>query len=393
MGFLYIDYRGNEKIRHSYSAGQDFDRNPYAFYLRRVLGWSEKDSKASLLFGRALESAIQFYHENNGQGAVEEFERLWVVHKGKDALVYTKRERDWDPLNRAGREMMKLYAIRQPSLPMPMSTRFQREFTREVFPGDPKFGGIEFYGKLDAMPSVDPYHPLLTKIEWQEKYGLFRPVIVDIKTSGQDFADTPGICAYDIQLRTYSWLTGKRDVAFLWFKKNLHELKKGTSVTLLEDAGDCFKAGEEAVVAYTSEKEGTFVVHDDLAMEEMEKFVGESPNTKEGKIRRMEFLENATTKVSPGILTRQRLQFNSGIVSIESAEDAGCHIGNQIARIVAARESRVWENTFGVRFPHDDRKDPFFRAFILNDSMFRDQFFEKNGEEPMDDFGESDGEE
>lgn len=388
MGFLFVDYKGQPKFRHSYSAGVEFDANPLKFYLRRIVGWGEKDTKAALLFGRALESAIQFFHENNGEGAAEEFARLWIVHKDKDELVYTKRERNWESLNRAGREMMQLYKIRQPGLPMPMSTRFQREFTREVFPGDPKFGGIEFYGKLDAMPSVDPYHPLLTKIEWQDKYGLVRPVIIDIKTSGQDFSDSPGICAHDIQLRSYSWLTGKRDVGFLWFKKNLHEIEKGTSVTVLQDRGP-FKAGEEAVVAHSNETDGTFIVHDDFVMDEMKKFVGDKPTTKESKVRKMEFLENAATKVSPADLTRQRLQFNSGIVSIESAEDVGRHIGNQIARIVAAWDSKTWPNTFGVRFPHDDCQDPFFRAFIQNDTMFRDSFFEKKGEEPMDDFGEA----
>ena len=75
MGFLFVDYKGNQKVRHSYSAGQEFDRNPYLFYLRRIVGWGEKDTKAALLFGRALESAIQFFHENNGAGGVEEFDR------------------------------------------------------------------------------------------------------------------------------------------------------------------------------------------------------------------------------------------------------------------------------------------------------------------------------
>lgn len=388
MGFLYVNYEGNEKSRHSYSAGQEFDDNPRKYWLRRLQGWSERDMKASLLFGRALEDAIQFYHDNNGKGGIEEFERLWIVNQSKDALVYTMRERDWASLNRAGREMMMLYAIRQPSLPMPLATRFQREFTREVYPGDERLGGIEFFGKLDAIPRVDPHHPLLTKIEWKEEYGLYRQVITDIKTAGTDFDVMPGQVAQDLQLRMYSWLTGFRDVAFLWFKKNLHELQKGTSITLLKDAGS-FKAGDEAVVAYTNEEEGTWIVKDDFVMEEMKKYVGDKPTTKEGKAKRMEFLQNVATVCTPDVLTRQRLQYSSGFVSIEKAEDAGHIIGNQISNIVAARERNIWVDKFGVRFPHDNRKDPFYRAFNLNDEEFRKTMFEKKGEEPMDDFGEA----
>src|SRR5258708_5704570 len=237
MGFLYINSNGDEITRHSYSAGLEFDQSPIKFYLRRILGWRERDSKAALLFGRALESAIQFYHEHDGHGGVEEFVRLWVVHKANDKLVYTAREGNWESLNRAGMEMMKLYAIRQPSLPIPLNTRFQRDFLKEVFPGHERFGGIDFYGKLDAMPNAAPDHPMLVPIPWKESYGLFRPLIVDIKTSGVDLDDTKGIVAHDLQLRTYSWLTGIFDVAFLWFKKSGHELQKGTSITLLEDAG------------------------------------------------------------------------------------------------------------------------------------------------------------
>lgn len=393
MGILYVDYKGNEKFQHSYSAGQEFDQCPYKFYLRRILGWSEKDTKAALLFGRALEDAIQYYHEHNGQGGVEEFTRLWANAKDKP-LIYTTRERDWASLLRAGQEMMQLYAIRQPLLPMPLSTRFQRQFSKEMFPGDARLGGIELYGKLDAIPAVDPAHPMLEKLEWKPEYGAFRQVIVDIKTSGVDFDETPGIVINDLQLRTYSYLTNIRDVAFIWFKKNLHELEKGTSVTLLKHAGESMKPGDEAVVAAVEkEDEGeswVYLVKNDTELDEMKKFLGEvKATTKEGKALKQQWLENAATYAPASSVTRQRLQFNTGIVSFDSAQDAGRISGNQIARIADAWDRKIWPNTFGIRFPHDDRQDSYFRAFVLNDKTFRDATFQQKGEEPMEDFGEA----
>src|SRR5208282_485889 len=133
MALLYINASGKEMTRHSYSGGLEFDHCPWKYYLHRIMGWKEKDNKAALLFGRAIEDAIEFYHAVGGKKDVaeEEFIRLWSMCKDKE-LTYTKKEVNWDSLMRAGREMMRLYIIRQPSLPVPMDTIFQRQFTKEV---------------------------------------------------------------------------------------------------------------------------------------------------------------------------------------------------------------------------------------------------------------------
>ncbi len=144
---------------------------------------------------------------------------------------------------------MKLYALRQPSLPIPLGgqTVFQREYAKEVFPGDETYGEIEDMGKLDIIAFVAPDHPLLPKLNWRPEYGAFRPIIVDIKTAGNDFPEQYGIAAHDTQLRRYSWLSGIRDVSLLWFVKKGLTIQKGYSVTLLEDAG-FMKAGLEISV-------------------------------------------------------------------------------------------------------------------------------------------------
>lgn len=386
MAYLYINAKGKPWRKHSYSAGNTYDQCPLKYYLQKVMGWREKNSRARFELGRAFESAIQFYHESQGNrdGAIKFFLTQWEPFREKD-LQYTRVEKDWATCARIGTDWLKLYAIRQPSLPIPLGglTVFQREYAKEVFPGDPNYGEIEDAGKLDVIAYVQPDHPLLPRLEWKPEYGAFRPLIVDIKTAGADFPEQYGIAAYDTQLRRYSWLSGIRDVALLWFVKKALAINKGYSVTLLEDVGD-LKAGTEAVVAGVDE-EGIWLLANDFMVEEMERVQGKkngkTEQTKEAKARRDAWLEENATFAGEESLTKQRLQFNAGYVSIESAEDAGRIAQAQIVKIVNATQQDIWTNTFGVRYPHDDRSDPYFRAFVLNDKMFRDQNFTKTDEE------------
>ena len=217
MGFLYLNRNGVPWRKHSYSAGNTFDQSQLKYFLQKIQGWKERDNKASFLFGRALEESIQFHHDHNGIGAVEDFKRRWEMHKETKDLRYTKAEKDWETLLLDGIEMIKLYIIRQPSLPIPLggAAVFQREYSKEVFPNDPVYGEIEDAGKLDIVSYVEPGHPLLAKLDWRPEYGVLRPVIVDIKTAAVDFPENAGMSAFDLQLRRYSWLSGIRDVSLL----------------------------------------------------------------------------------------------------------------------------------------------------------------------------------
>jgi PD-(D/E)XK nuclease superfamily len=391
VAFLYINTRGVPHKKHSYSAGNDYDQCGLKYYLKRILGWREKEDKARFLFGHALEEAIQFHHDHDGRGAVEDFIQRWEAHKERTDLVYTKTEKDWETLFLDGIEMVKLYIIRQPELPIPLGGRsvFQREYRKEVFPGDPNYGDIEFEGRLDIIAYADPAHPLLVKRDWSVSDGIYRPVIIDIKTSGIDFPEQPGIAGLDKQLRVYSWLTGFRDVALLGFKKTGRSLKKGSGVTLLVSAGN-YKAGSEAVVALV-EDNSAWIVANDFMTEEMDR-VG-ADQTRGGKKRRKDWLLQFGQMLDTKDLTRQRLQFISGYVSLESGNDAGIEAGRQIVQIVNSWKNKTWPNTFGIRYPHDDRNDPYFRAFVLGDEIYKQQHFIKTQEESFDDLLDDDKDE
>lgn len=388
MAFLYVNSKGTAWRKHSYSAGNDYDSSPLKYYLRRVIGWKERDTKAAFKFGRALEEAVQFFHENE-RDAVEDFIPRWAAHKDDKELVFTKTERDWETMDRMGREMLRLYMIRQPSLPIPLGSRsvFQREFSKEVFPGDPNYGEIEDAGKLDIIAFNDVDHPMLPKMEWKIENGIFRPLIVDIKTSALDFPENAGMAAFDKQLRRYSWLSGIRDVSLLWFKKAGHSLSKGSSATLLVSMGKPgFLAGDEVAVAQVTD-EGVWIVRNDYFLEEMDNAQGRKEGrldtTKAAGLRKAEWLAGNALRVPEIALTRQRVQFNAGYVTRESADEAGQIAARQIVQIVNSWKGKSWPNTFGIRFPSDDRRDPYFRAFVLKENGYREQNFTKSDDDDI----------
>ena len=412
MGHLYINRKGEPHRKHSYSAGNLFDQSPLSYFLQKIQGWKQRDNKASFLFGRALEESIQFYHDNNGDGArtVLDFQKRWDEHKEKPDLRYTKAEKDWPNLYAVGTEMIKLYIIRQPSLPIPLGGQsiFQREYAKEVFPNDPNYSDIEDVGKLDIVAYVDPAHKMLAKLDWRPEYGMLRPLIVDIKTAAVDFPEFAGIAAFDLQLRRYSWLSGIRDVSLLWFKKTSRGLQKGVSVTMLETV-KTLEAGAECVVAYVqgpvkpTKKEpdkqppipiGIYLVTNDFMLEQMElaqglKEDGEVDQTKEAKDRKYAWLRANAVHVTEEKITRQRLQFNSGFVTLDSANEAGQIAARQIVQIVnnwkQYKDSKPWPSTFGIRYPKCDINDPYFRAFILKDEGFKKEYFKQSDQETLDD--------
>lgn len=397
MAFLYVNSKGHEHRKHSYSAGNTYDQSPSKYYLQKVQGWKEKDNRGSFLFGRALEEAIQYHHDHNGEGAVEDFIQRWNQHKETKDITYTKTERDWSNLLRVGTDMIKLYVIRQPELPIPLGgqTSFQREFAKEVFPGDPNYGGIEDAGKLDIISYVDPTHPMLARLDWKPEYGMLRPVIIDIKTSAIDFPENPGIAAFDKQLRRYSWQAGIRDVGLVWFVKKNPAIQKGSSVTLLQDAGP-FKAGEEAVIARVVD-DLVWIVRNDFMLEEMDRAQGKKPDgktdqTNAAKERAFVWVQANGTAVHESEITKQRLQFNCGFVTIESANEAGQIAARQIVQIVNSWKTKSWPSTFGIRFPSDDRNDPYFRAFILKDEAFKQEYFKQSDGEELSDLFEDEPE-
>ena len=361
MAHLFINSKGSPHRKHSYSSGNIFDQCPYKYYLMKVLGWKERDNKASFKFGHAVEESVQFYHDHGGQlDIAEDFDRRWAAHKDDTSIKYSAAEKNWETCRVMGRDMVRLYAAVQPKLPIPMGAKsvWQRNYAKEVFPSDPNYGEIEFEGRLDIVCYVDPKHPTLTEFNSTEQY---RPLIVDIKTSAVEFPEQPGLAALDAQLRVYSWISGIRDVALLWFVKKGLGYKKGYTVYFIDKVGD-FEPGDSGIVE-SLDGDHLFVVKHDFMLSQPDKYA---------------------TRVKLTSVTKQMLQFNSGRVTEQSAIDAGRIAGRQIIGIVNAWKTQAWPNTFGIRYPRDDRNDSYFRAFVLGDEAYKKQNFTKSDEESFD---------
>ena len=85
---LYTNYNGKISTTHSYSGGNTFHFCNYRYYLERLVGWKQKENKASLHFGKCIEAAIQFHIDNKLAGGVENFVANWNKIKEIKDLVY-----------------------------------------------------------------------------------------------------------------------------------------------------------------------------------------------------------------------------------------------------------------------------------------------------------------
>src|SRR5258708_25417571 len=117
---LYTNAKGTLVTHGSYSARETFRFCPRKFKLGRIDGYKGIEERASALFGKCTESAMQWFEEcgrTPGAG-VEKFTVLWqqvAALPDAAALTYTDCEGDWTSLLRAGREMQMLYDVRAPN--------------------------------------------------------------------------------------------------------------------------------------------------------------------------------------------------------------------------------------------------------------------------------------
>jgi len=349
---LYINSKGFEVTRHSFSGGDSFNFCPRKYQLERIMGWTEKQEGAAKFFGIALEKAITFWHQRRKDtaGAVAEFVRLWAEHKDKP-YTYAKTDVDWDRLNLTGQELVRLYAIKYPKFPYTVDNPldFQVETNFEVFPGT-KLAGIEFTSYIDLVATTKDTN---------------RPVIIDIKTAGKSI---PEFISLDPQLRSYSWVKGWPDVAFLWFRKMGRSVSSGDTVTVLDPYAD-YAPGDTATVLMVDDF-GLWLTRERKIYEDMaEKFVGKS---KAVEAARAEYIKANSKNVPERFVTKQRIQYGSAIIAKESAEDIGRKNKRDVANIVRANETDDWTQNSGVRYPNDRCTSCMMRGICADRPDLRD---------------------
>jgi hypothetical protein len=271
MPYLYRKADGTPRSRISFSAQNDFSKCPKYFELKRVQGWEEKTQRASLVFGSAVEDAIQAFHEAGcPKGlAVDAFREAWDIHRHNSLLKYTDKEESWPQLLQIGTEMTGLYEATWRSFGY-SAPKFQRSFRKEVCPDwdeilEPKDlekrtrelreAGIRYNisPPSPSCPSLTTYaitcfSPLaglenvayvdMVADYYDEVLGEDDQIIVDIKTKASLLKGGPRMLLLHAQLREYSWMSGIRWVGLLRFvknKPNTATFKRGDEVVALSD--------------------------------------------------------------------------------------------------------------------------------------------------------------
>lgn len=389
---LYRNSSGKEVTHASYSSRQTFKKCPREFQLTRVMGWWGRDANAAMWFGRCIESGFQAYEESQrskGEG-IKAFTRLW--HDVKllpefEKLKYTACEGSWEQLLKSGREMMRLFEIKAPSLPLE-GALFQQKLRKTIFPGT-NLAALENVAVLDILSFPRWDHPMLPKIEKPDTENEPRSLIIDCKTSGKEFP--VDLVALDPQLSEYAWQTRISDVAFLWFVKKGHGQEKGSKITLLEDAG-AFWSGWEGVVVDVgdADSDGRHWTHigtwDTLQRYE------EALKGLRGKIRettKQNFIDTARadgsiTSVSDESVTKQRLQFAAARLTEQDMDEVGRSVAQTTVEMVRAHEADFYEKQPGVRFPNEKCNFCSMRWICLNRPDERDKNLTRKGEEWLD---------
>jgi hypothetical protein len=163
-------------------------------------GWREKESRATLCFGRCFEKALAAFFEHEDAGAV--LFKEWGTYR--DVPLEYSHGDDWERLLRQGVGLLEQFArdnrigIHQPQRNM------QKKLVR------PLGNGNEFVAYIDAIGHLDGKERIL---EW--------------KTTSARYPDQPeGLASLDLQLVCYSWITRISDVAIVAFvRKRVPEIQ------------------------------------------------------------------------------------------------------------------------------------------------------------------------
>jgi hypothetical protein len=391
--------------------------------LERVQGWWSKENRAAPLFGKCIEAGFQAYEENDRkhESGVKVFRKLWEDVKLMpefSSLIYTASEGDWEQLLKSGTEMMLLYEVKVPRLPI-VKPIFQQKLRKTIFPGT-NLAMLENVAILDILSFPAWNHKLLPAIgadmscndcavRWNcslEKDGPAfepcpehreRPLIIDCKTAGKDFPTE--LVALDPQLAEYAWQTRIPDVAFLWFVKAGHTFKRGSRITTLKPCSELW-AGWEGFVIETGEADAAgrqwlYIGSWDALQKYEAAIKGLRGKAREAAERNAldEGRANGTIITASDLdVTRQRLQFAAARLSEAEMDDVGRSVAQTTVEMVRAHEQDFYEKQPGVRFPNERCNFCAMRWICLNKPEERDKFLTKRGEEWLDGIQDEGGE-
>jgi PD-(D/E)XK nuclease superfamily len=184
----------------SYTQIAQYLRCPRSYRHRYLDGWREKETRASLLFGRAFEKALAAFFSREDCGAV--LFKEWGAYQ--DAQVGYSHGDSWERMLRQGVGLLERLA-QEDRIRVPQPGRnLQVKLVRSLSEAN------DFVAYIDAMGMLDGTRSIL---EW--------------KTTTARYPEEPdGLLALDPQLLCYSWMSGIPDVAVVAFvRKRFPEIQ------------------------------------------------------------------------------------------------------------------------------------------------------------------------
>jgi PD-(D/E)XK nuclease superfamily len=175
----------------SYTQIANYLRCPRSYRYRYLDGWREKETRASMIFGRCFEKALEAYFCGDDCGAA--LYREWGTFR--DTPFEYKKGESWDRMLHQGVHLREHFARdNRIQIPKPKES-LQIKVVRDLPDAN------EFVAYIDAIGELDRVHSL---IDW--------------KTTTSRYADQPaGLLNLDPQLICYSWITGIAEVALVVF--------------------------------------------------------------------------------------------------------------------------------------------------------------------------------
>jgi hypothetical protein len=186
-------------MMYSYTQISQYLACPRRYRHRYIDGWKEKDSRASMLFGRVFELALGAFFRREDPGDV--FFQEWSAYKDQN-LRFSGSD-TWDRMLEQGIMLLIRFCQDQRIEVQDPGCNLQVKFTRSM-------GKNEFVAYVDGIGTLDG-----------------RPRLLEWKTSAICYPTKPeGLLALDPQLLCYSWITGISEVAQVVFvRKRLPEVQ------------------------------------------------------------------------------------------------------------------------------------------------------------------------
>ena len=397
MSILYRNSQGKDVTHTSYSSRSTFRKCPRQFQLERIHGWSDKSQRGAPLFGKCIEAGLQAYEESGRvhESGIKVFRRLWEEVKltpGFEHLIYTATETSWDQLMKSGEQLMLLYELKAPHLPI-VKPLFQQRIRKTIFPGT-NLCMLENVAVLDIL-SFPPWdHKMLSPITQQDAQGghddqhPYRELIIDVKTAGKDFPTA--LVSLDPQLAEYAWQTRIPDVAFLWFVKCSLGFKRGSRIALLVARPPLWAGWEGFVLDVSEDEKGAQALSIGSwdALQKYEAAVKGVRGKKLDELKQNLILtghgDGSILTVAPSDVTKQRIQFAAARLTEEDMDEVGRSVAQTTVEMVRAHEQDFYEKQPSVRFPNERCGFCSMRFHCLHDADGRDKNLTRRGEEWLD---------